>query len=49
MKKYPTMKRNMIFLKNLLGKNNMHKPYTGGLNSYGMCLLYEAFLVEEKL
>lgn len=43
------MKKNMIFVKNLLGINKLNRPFTGGLNSYGLCLLYEAFLIEEKI
>lgn len=35
---------NLIFLKLLLSSHGLNKPYTGGLNSYALTLIYVAYL-----
>lgn len=45
-KTYPSFFRNMLFLKFALGCNNLCNAYTGGLNAYGLNILYVAYLEE---
>jgi len=39
----------MIFLKYLLSYKKLNDAYRGGLNSYGLCLIYVAFLENKNL
>ncbi len=41
---YPTFFKNIIFMKYILGAHDLSNTYKGGLNAYGLCLLYIAFL-----
>ena len=41
---YPSFKRNIIFLKYIMGMKSFDIPYKGGMNSYSLSLLYIAFL-----
>ena len=43
-KQYPTFFRNVLLAKYMLNCLNMASSYRGGLNSYGLCLFYIAFL-----
>lgn len=43
-KHYPTFFRNVLLAKYMLNCLNMASSYRGGLNSYGLCLFYIAFL-----
>lgn len=47
--KIPTFKKNIIILKYFLGLKGQNNSYTGGLNAYGLCLLYKAYLLNFKL
>lgn len=47
---YPTLQQNIILLKYVLKLQDLSNSYTGGLNAYGLCLLYIAYLkVNKKL
>ena len=41
---YPTFHENVLFLKYVMHCNQLCITYKGGLNAYGMCILYVAFL-----
>lgn len=43
-KSFPSFFRNMLFLKFALTCNGLSNSYTGGLNSYGLNILYVAYL-----
>ena len=43
-KLYPTVLKNITFLKYLLSYKKLGDTYTGGLNAYGLCLLYISYL-----
>ena len=47
-KEYPSFYKNILFMKYLLSKKNMSNSYKGGLNAYGLGLLYVAFLDHYK-
>lgn len=42
--KYPSFQKNILFIKYLLSYHKLNHSYTGGLNSYGLSLLYASFL-----
>lgn len=46
---YSNLKQDMIFLKYLFNYNDFSNTYQGGLNSYGLFLLFLAFLEQKKL
>lgn len=41
---YPSFYKNMLFLKFALNCNDMTNSYKGGLNAYGLCILYVAYM-----
>lgn len=41
---YPSFYKNMLFLKFALNCNDMTNTYKGGLNAYGLCILYIAYI-----
>ena len=41
---YPSFYKNMLFLKFAMNCNDMTNTYKGGLNAYGLCILYVAYL-----
>lgn len=43
-KRYPSFFRNILLLKYGLNCNNLSNAYNGGLVSYGLCILYVAYL-----
>lgn len=43
--KYPSFKSIIILLKYVLSLQGLNNSYTGGLNAYGLGILYEAFLI----
>lgn len=42
--KYTDLRNIVLIVKKLLAKYNLHKPYTGGLNSYSIVLMTSTFL-----
>lgn len=42
--KYTDLRNIVLIVKKLLAKHNLHKPYTGGLNSYSIVLMTSTFL-----
>lgn len=40
----PILQQNLVFLKLILQAHGLNKPYTGGLNSYALTILYVAYL-----
>lgn len=45
---YPSFKPVVLFLKYALNLVGLHDTYKGGLNAYGLCVLYLAFLRTKK-
>lgn len=45
---YPSFKSNVIFFKYLLCLWGLNNSYTGGLNAYGLCLFYQAYLMKKQ-
>lgn len=41
---YPSFYKNMLFLKFALNCNDLTNTYKGGLNAYGLCILYVAYI-----
>jgi len=48
-KSYPTFQKNITFLKYLFAYKKLSDAYTGGINAYGLCLLYIAYLENKNL
>ena len=48
-KVYPTFLRNIIFLKFFLSYKQLNSSYLGGLNSYGLSLLYVAYIESKNI
>ena len=42
--KYTDLRNIVLIVKKLLAKHDLHKPYTGGLNSYTIVLMTSTFL-----
>ena len=43
-KQYKDLRNIVLIIKKLLAKHNLHKPYSGGLNSYSIVLMTSTFL-----
>jgi len=43
-KKYTDLRNIVLIIKKVLAKHNLHKPYSGGLNSYSIVLMTSTFL-----
>ena len=43
-KKYTDLRNIVLIIKKLLAKHDLHKPYSGGLNSYSIVLMTSTFL-----
>ena len=43
-KKYKDLRSIVLIIKKLLAKHDLHKPYSGGLNSYSIVLMTSTFL-----
>ena len=41
---YVDLRNIVLIIKKLLAKHNLHKPYSGGLNSYSIVLMTASFL-----
>jgi len=43
-KNYTDLRNIVLIIKKLLAKHDLHKPYSGGLNSYSIVLMTSTFL-----